>query len=96
MTPEFEIRSILTSALTTYVPDLEIQRLIDSICLVVARALDTALFDVSEQPRIAEQVEYMASQWHQSMEKLDGHIQHWKQLAHKWETLARRLHGDGA
>lgn len=96
MTPEIEIRDLVTNALAVHVPETEIKRLIDDLVLVFARSLDTALFDTRQQARIAAQVELMEQRCSQAMRDLEHHIDFWKAAAETWMKAAHHWQGQAA
>jgi hypothetical protein len=62
-TPQRDITEYLVHALTTHLPDKEIQLIADEVCLIVARAIDNSLLNPREREHASEEVAWAQTQW---------------------------------
>jgi hypothetical protein len=86
MTPDIEIREILTNTLAAHLPHREIVLLGDAITFIVARALDTALFDAAKHSEISAEVQWLQAQWRRATDD-------WRAADQIIQELRRQLDG---
>jgi hypothetical protein len=69
-TPDLEVRALLTNCLAQYLSERELLILGDAVTLILAAALDTALFAACEQPRVSAECDWLRARWRYSISAL--------------------------